>query len=308
MEYTQLKYFQTVARLGNISKASKELYVTQPNLSKSIARLEQELGMPLFEHRKGKIVLNDYGRIFLSSVSASFLELDKGVRTIQHLHEANQNFLLIGSSINDFLPDMLKDFSTLHPEIGIRQIECSLKDIAQHLYNGSIEIAITSKKIKDDNLEFELLGKKEYVILIGKEHALNSRKSVSIKELSEEKFICDRSRMDAQMLTTICNERGFEPTIAFDVENTNFIYSLLSSNAGICFMPVAQIAKLERDYPDSQIRVVKIEDNLPPAQLGITYRKDYIFSNAAKVLTAYLREWIQDEHETVEKLLNSSYM
>ena len=55
MDLTQLKYFQAVARTGNITRAAAELFVTQPNLSKSITRLEEELQVPLFEHRKGKI-------------------------------------------------------------------------------------------------------------------------------------------------------------------------------------------------------------------------------------------------------------
>ena len=60
MDFTVLKYFQAVARNGNMTKTARELYITQPNLSKRIAQLEEEIGVPLFEHRKGKIVLNDY--------------------------------------------------------------------------------------------------------------------------------------------------------------------------------------------------------------------------------------------------------
>ena len=96
MELTQLRYFAAVARTGNISRAAQELYVTQPNLSKSIARLEEELGVPLFDHRKGKIVLNDYGRCFLASVNLSLGELENGVRSIQRMYASNQNVLNAG--------------------------------------------------------------------------------------------------------------------------------------------------------------------------------------------------------------------
>ena len=65
MELMQLRYFAAVARLGNISRAAQELYVTQPNLSKSIARLEEELGVPLFDHRKGKLPSTTMGAAFL---------------------------------------------------------------------------------------------------------------------------------------------------------------------------------------------------------------------------------------------------
>lgn len=303
MEYNQLKYFQAVARLENISQAARELYVTQPNLSRSIARLEKELGMPLFEHKKGKIELNDYGRIFLSSVNESFSDLDKGIQTIRRLHEANQNFLLLGSSINDFLPDVLKDFSVLHSDIGIRQIECSLEDLGQHILNGSIEIAITSQQIDENQFTFELIEEHEFVIMVGTDHPLKGRKVVSMEDLKKERFICDHSRMDAEMLNRICMDEGFEPVIAFDLENTKLIYNLLLANAGISFMPITQIAKVNREYPDSGIQVIRLKENLPKAQLGIIYRKDYVFSNAAMVLRNYLKEWVQREHGEIDNLV-----
>lgn len=87
MDFTVLKYFQAVARNGNMTKTARELYITQPNLSKRIAQLEEEIGVPLFEHRKGKIVLNDYGRMFLSSVDIAFAELKAGMENVQeHTH------------------------------------------------------------------------------------------------------------------------------------------------------------------------------------------------------------------------------
>ncbi|MCR5785081.1 MAG: LysR family transcriptional regulator [Eubacterium sp.] len=305
MEYSQLKYFQAVAKTENISRAANELYVTQPNLSKSISRLEKEIGVPLFDHRKGKIVLNDYGRIFLTSVNSCFDELSKGVSTIKKLYDTNQNYLLLGSSINDFLPDLLVDFASIHPEIGIRQIECSLKDIGSRILAGEIEIGITSKPLDDSLFKFDLMGEKEFVILTGPTHHLADKKEISIKELSDEAFICDSSRMDRDRLNDICQKNGFEPNIAFDVENSDLIYSLLTSNSYVCFMPSAQIVKIKRDYPSSNIHMINITDELPPAIIGITYKKDYIFSNAAKIFADFAHEWISREHIETMKIIST---
>ena len=68
MDFEHLNYFRTVARLGNLSQAAKELYISQPGLSRYLTKLEQEIGVPLFERRKGRIVLNTYGQIFLTNV------------------------------------------------------------------------------------------------------------------------------------------------------------------------------------------------------------------------------------------------
>ena len=79
MELSQLRYFMAVAELGNMSKAAQALFVSQPNLSTSISRLEEEVGVPLFDRRRGKIVLNQNGELLLESVKRAVDTLDAGV-------------------------------------------------------------------------------------------------------------------------------------------------------------------------------------------------------------------------------------
>lgn len=64
MELLQLKYFQTVARLEHMTKAAEELHIAQPSLSKTIARLEKDLGVPLFDRQGRQITLNSFGKYF----------------------------------------------------------------------------------------------------------------------------------------------------------------------------------------------------------------------------------------------------
>lgn len=302
MELSQLKYFSTVARLGNVSKAAQELYVTQPNLSKSIARLEEELGVPLFDHRKGKIVLNDYGRCFLSSVNLSLAELENGVQSIQRMYESSQNILALGSPIDDLIPDVLRSFAVAHPEIGIRQFGCSTQELVERLNRRTLDLAVTARPVGGDNFVFDELGRSEFVILVGRNHPLANRKHVSVAELAREKLICDRSRMDAQTLTAVCKQHGFSPNILFEVESSNLIYSLLASDRGVAFMPIVQIRKISREYPDSGIHMLLLSDPVEPARLGIVHRKDYEWSAAAKTFADFLRQWLADEAEEVAQI------
>lgn len=73
--------------------------------------MEDELGVPLFEHRRGKILLNEYGRVFLSSVELAFHELNNGRQTILRMYESDQHILRLGCCVDDFLADMLRDFT-----------------------------------------------------------------------------------------------------------------------------------------------------------------------------------------------------
>ena len=302
MELTQLRYFAAVARLGNISRAAQELYVTQPNLSKSIARLEEDLGVPLFDHRKGKIALNDYGRCFLASVNISLGELENGIRSIQRMYDSSQNILTLCCSIDDLLPDVLRDFTPKHPEIGIRQFSGSPTELAERLGLHELDLMLTARPVGDEHYVFEALGRCDFVILCGQGHWLTQRTSVSVRELAEEKIICDRSRMDVETLTALCRSCGFSPNIAFEVDNSDLIFSLLSNRQGVAFMPMAQMRKIHREYPDSGIHMVLLEDSVEPASLGLSYRRDYQWSHAARIFAEFLREWLGTEERDLRAL------
>ena len=130
MEVRNLITFLKIIETGSFSKAAEQLTYSQSTVTVQIQQLEEEIGVPLFEHRKGKIVLNDYGRCFLASVNLSLGELENGVRSIQRMYDAAQNILALGCSIDDLLPDVLRDFMPEHPEIGIRQFSGSPAELA----------------------------------------------------------------------------------------------------------------------------------------------------------------------------------
>ena len=102
-------------------------------------------GRGLFDHRKGKIELNDYGRMFLSSVDIAFSELNAGVQNIQRMYAASQYMLSLGCNIRGYLADQLPAFSTAHPEIGIRQLDCTAQQLTEHLLDRTINLALSNE-------------------------------------------------------------------------------------------------------------------------------------------------------------------
>lgn len=96
MELLQLKYFQTVARLEHMTKAAEELHIAQPSLSKTIARLEKDLGVPLFDRQGRQITLNPFGKVFLKRVERIFHELSEGEREIKDLANLQQRLYYTG--------------------------------------------------------------------------------------------------------------------------------------------------------------------------------------------------------------------
>ncbi len=302
MDLEQLRQFQTAARTENLSRAAEMLHMTQPNLSKSIVRLERELGVPLFEHRRGKISLNDYGRMFLASVEQALSQLDAGAASIRRLYDADQNVLALASTIDDFLQDVLKDFMQVYPHIGIRQVRCTPETMTARLLDRSLTLAITSREQQPAPLVFTLLGHKEYVVLLHRDNPLAARQGVWIRELAEQSFLCDASRMGLETLETLCRAQGFTPQVAHEVENSELIYRLLEANAGIAFMPVSQYAKLKTRSPDTPIRCLSILDPIPAASIGVVRNGQISMSPAAKCFVAFVGQWLEQEDRLLAEL------
>ena len=83
MDLLQLQYFRTIAQYENLTKAAQALFVSQPNLSTSLSRLEDDLGVKLFERRRGKIALTRNGKLFLTYVERELDELDNGISQVR---------------------------------------------------------------------------------------------------------------------------------------------------------------------------------------------------------------------------------
>ena len=301
MDLTQLKYFQAVARTGNITRAAAELFVTQPNLSKSITRLEEELQVPLFEHRKGKIELNDYGRMFLSSVDIVFSELAAGTQNIQRMYAANQYVLSLGCNICSYLADNLPRFSSSHPELGIRQLDCTTPQLIERLLDRSINLALSNERLNDERIEYRLLGQKKYVIALHKDHPLASQDVISFSQLADETFICDTSRFHLDNLRQVCLKNNFVPHVGYEIQSTELVFGLVAANRGTAVIPIVMGCQLLAAHPDTPVRLVGIADEMPPVIIGIGTLKNQPISQAGELFVQFLEENLKREEDLVRR-------
>ncbi len=302
MDLVQLRYFQAVARAGNVTRAARELYVTQPNLSKSISRLEDELGVPLFEHRKGKILLNDYGRVFLSSVDIAFSELASGTQTIQRMYETNQHILSLACNISGYLPDVLPHFSVDCLDVGIRQWEYSSQQMVEHLLDRSITLAISNERLEDDMIVFQEIGRKVYVAAVHQDHPVAKQDSVALADLKNETFICDNSRLNVEVLRRECQKRGFEPRVGYEIQSSELIYHLLESDRGVAIMPIVLGCQIIQNHPDSPVKLLSIRDELPPVLLGVAWHRNFQQTQASRQFLDFLKRRLEEEDELIRSM------
>ncbi|MCR4841921.1 MAG: LysR family transcriptional regulator [Eubacterium sp.] len=299
MELQQLINFRTVAECQNISMAARQLYISQPSLSKSISRLEADLGVPLFTHRKGRIELNDYGRVFLASTEMALSEIERGAQNVRRMYDSDRHVLSLGSNISGFLPDNLPDFIAAHPEIGIRQLSLSAHEMTEQILQRTLTLGISFTPIEDERIEFNVLGKKEFVLAVGKEHPLSSKKDVRMKELSEETFICDPSRMSVEALRKFCSQEGFTPHVGFEIEDAELIHNLIAKNRGVAILPLGLCARLLVTHPGTGLRLITVKPAPEPTIIGVAHLKGQDLSPAAALFIDFLKKTIKKEDRVV---------
>lgn len=239
MDLLQLKYFQVVARLENVTRAAEELHIAQPSLSKTIARLEESVGVPLFERIGKRIRLNQFGKIFLQRVERSFSELEDGQRELMDLAKLERGRVTVGTTSSRLLPDLLKEFLTQHPQINFQLLQITRHlEIQERLISGEIDLCISFLPINHPKIHCEPLTNEEIFLAVSPEHRLASRNSIQLSEIANDSFISLTTEYGLREITNnFCRQAGFTPNIAFEINTLEVISSLVNAGLGIAFLP-----------------------------------------------------------------------
>lgn len=245
MNLQQLEYFKVIAETENFTTASKLLLVTQPALSKSISKLEEELNVPLFEKRGRNVKLTRYGKIFLVHAERALLEIGKGIKELDEMASENIDKISISSTSRVgayFMNFIISDFLNENPNTKFQFNQQSIMEIIDDLKNRKIDIGFYdnhTEAILDSSIECIPIKKEEYVLIVPKNHVLADRKLISLKELENESFIafCESSK---DKILSYKDMLGYTPKISIEPKGANIgsaVEGLVSAGAGISIVP-----------------------------------------------------------------------
>lgn len=256
MELLQLRYFQTVARLGHMTKAAEVLHVAQPSLSRSIARLEQEIGVPLFERTGRRIRLNQFGEILLSRVELLFTDLERVRREIADLYEEVHGLITLAvsqSSALYMLPALLGRFRNRYPETRVQVT--TYQDtphgryaVFKQLEEGKVNLCLCpSVSDGTGSTEWQPVIRDELVLAVPSGHHLAKNEQFSFSEIADEPCICLSSGTSFRDLTdTMYGRASILPTSMIEIEDLNTVIDLVASGAGVALVPALLMKQRER--------------------------------------------------------------
>lgn len=272
MELKQLAYFRTVAKLENMTLAAKTLHIAQPSLSKMIARLEEELQLTLFDRKGKRIYLNQYGKSFLLTVNRIFHELEGGKKELADLAAKQENTVIVGASSSRILQDLFKEFFAIHPErkFKIRHIR-QQQDLEDKLLEEAIDLGIFYTPIKHPAIACIPLLVEEIYLAVPPAHPLAKKKSIALEEAAGESFISViTDTAFGEMTTRFCQEAGFTPNVAFEIESFDIIVNLVDTGLGLTFIP----ASWQTDSDQHSPILLKIDSPLCQRRIWLSWLKE----------------------------------
>ncbi|SHH50561.1 DNA-binding transcriptional regulator, LysR family [Anaerosphaera aminiphila DSM 21120] len=233
MNLLSLKYFITVAKYQSVTKASKELYISQPALSKHIKKIEDSLYCELFDRNNGDFKLNKYGKIvykYAILISKLIHSMNLELKTLQNKEVKSVKILITSGS--KLFSEIMQLFNKEHPK--------TLFTITQDTtFPEEAYIKIfSSDEILKANKHLTLLLEENIKIAVPITHHLANKSEVSIDELKDESFIELSEGHDLREITDkFCKENKFSPTISFECDNPQLLRELIQLEFGLSFMP-----------------------------------------------------------------------
>lgn len=285
MELLQLSYFRVVARLEHMTRAAEELNVTQPSLSRSIARLEREIGVPLFTRHGRGVRLNQFGTAFLGHVDRVFRELDAATARLRDMGGLERGTVSLAAGALHWLPEVLRPFLAIHPEVRFRLAQRSLPEMVRLLEDGEIDYCFLPSIPATPRVRWRHLRTAPISLIAPSSHRLAGRPSVALGELADEEMILGKpGDVLRETMDHYFRQVGIAPLVACEADEPAAVEGYVAAGLGVAFIPGLQKPTPRHDLTAS----VPIVDPACELTLGIAWNGDRYLSLAAQAFRRHV--------------------
>lgn len=233
MELYQLRYFERVARHGSVSGASRELHVSQPAISKAIAKLEDELGVALFDRSGNKLRLNPRGELFLEGVQRVGRELDDSITATRHFE--NQSKELLRIAVYGPQKEALgctTDFMQVHPNV---RLVFNVHHDDSAMFGGwESSIVFYQAGVGFNRIAGIAYASRSIVLVIPESHPLYGVEDIGLGDFRNESFVMLNNKQEMyERSLQLCSNHGFYPLVRAISSNKQALLEFVRTGLGV---------------------------------------------------------------------------
>lgn len=292
------RIFYTVANAGNISKAAKELYISQPAISKSIQKLEESLGCKLFSRSSRGVVLTEEGNLLYGHVRDAFETLTLGEDKLKRSIELGVGHLRIGVSTTlckYMLLPYLKEFIKRNPHISI-SINCqSTNETLKLLDDNKIDIGLIGKPDNPKTIQFYYLDNiKDIFVATGDYLSHLSQRGIKEDEILQNStlMLLDKNNMTRQYIDDYLQENQITIADSIDISNMDLLIDFAKIGVGVACVIKSFVKK---ELEDGTLTEIPLGIPIHEREVGFAYKNNLKPSKSLQTFIDFYENYHPEE-------------
>ena len=292
IDFELYRIFYVVANHCNITKASEELSISQPAISKSIKNLEEQLGGQLFVRTKRGVVLTSEGKEFYNYIKQAIEYINNAENKFTDLINLETGCIKIGISTTltkEFLLPYLEEFHSLYPKIDIQIITNLTSDLMPKLRNGLIDIVILNLNDKNYGNDIDIKCRKiNDCFVVNNKYKDLIDKEISIKDLNNYPLILQAKGSNTrEFLDNIARENGVVLKPNIELASYSLVVEFSKIGLGIGY---ATKEYIKDAIKNKELYELKIKEIIPSRYIGIALSKNHVPNFSTKKLIEIITE------------------
>jgi DNA-binding transcriptional LysR family regulator len=275
MELRHLRYFTAVVEWKSYREASRRLHIAQPAISRTVADLEDELGLKLFSREKRAAQLTPEGEVFYAEAVRTLTQAECAVQTAKRAARGETGKLSIGflgSATYAFLPELVRIFKSKYPGVKLTLLELSPLQQEAAFKEGLIDIGFTRTLTAEQNkiLSSRHLYYDPMMAVLPTSRQVKTKR-VSISSLAKESFVLFHREGAPPLFDTIiamCNDAGFSPRVDCEPNMMQTVLTIVEAEQGISIVPACV-----RNLRSDGVRFYRLQPDEVRVELVAAWKK-----------------------------------
>ena len=287
MTLNELRFIVAVAQERNFRRAAEKSFISQPALSLAIQKLEEELGLKIFERGNSEVTPTTVGIAIIEQAQRVLEEAGQ----IREIAKQGQNQLstplrvgIIHSAGPYLLPDLIPALKKIAPQMALEVEENITANLESQLRNGKLDVIIIALPFSDNGILSRALYDENFEVVVNNEHHWVSRRSIKPQELAGEKvLLLDSGHCFSNQVAEACpylQRKGAETQHGTSLET---IRNMVASGLGITVLPAS--ANSAR-YRSRLLKVIPFTKPMPARRIALAWRKSFARTQAIDALAA----------------------
>jgi LysR family hydrogen peroxide-inducible transcriptional activator len=289
MNFRDLHYLIAVADLKNFGQAAERCFISQPTLSTQIKKLEDSLGVQIFERTNKKVLCTEVGQKIIESARRTLQEVDTIKALAAESKDPLSGNLRLGAfpTLSPYIfPQLVPLIKQAFPRIRLILVEEKTETLLTLLNNGQLDMALLALPVDDEGLACCALFDDEFLLAVSLDHPLAQTQQINQGDLhGEHLLLLDEGHCLRGQALQVCQMNGANEENEFRATSLETLRQMVRAGSGITFIP-----RLAINHYDEDIHYVHFESPVPSRRIGLVWRQTTARVELARQLTILIQQ------------------